>query len=78
MDVLFDWGWLVIEKTIIIFEITPALISENNLIADLSVTKKVLKTRLKSYGDEVADFHNKGMSKVYSNHACCNKDWFSS
>ena len=31
---------------------------------------KFLKTKIKSYGDEATDFHNKGMSKAGSNHTC--------
>ena len=29
-----------------------------------------MKTKLKSYGDEVTDFYNKGILKVYSNQIC--------
>ena len=29
-----------------------------------------LKTKVKSYGDEVADFYNKEITKVDSNHTC--------
>ena len=30
--------------------------------------KKILKTNLKSYGDETSDFHNKETPKASSNH----------
>ena len=32
--------------------------------------KKFLKTKIKSYGDETTDFHDKDISKVDSNHIC--------
>ena len=32
--------------------------------------KKFLKTKIKSYGDEATDFHNKESTKVGSNHTC--------
>ena len=32
--------------------------------------KNFLKTKIKSYGDEVTDFYNKEIPKVVSNHTC--------
>ena len=32
--------------------------------------KKIIKTKLKSYGDETADFHDKETAKVGSNYIC--------
>ena len=32
--------------------------------------KKLLKTKIKSYGDEATDFHDKEMPKAGSNHTC--------
>ena len=32
--------------------------------------KKILKTKTKSHGDEVVDFHNKKIHKEDSNHTC--------
>ena len=32
--------------------------------------KKILKTKIKSYGDEATDFHSKEIPKVDSNHTC--------
>ena len=32
--------------------------------------KKILRTKVKSHGDEVTDFYDKEIAKVASNHAC--------
>ena len=32
--------------------------------------EKFLKTKMKSYGDEVTDFYDKGIPEVGSNHTC--------
>ena len=32
--------------------------------------KKILKTKIKSYGNEITDFYDKGIPKVDSNHTC--------
>ena len=32
--------------------------------------KKILKTKIKSHDDEVIDFYDKKIPKVYSNHIC--------
>ena len=40
------------------------------MIASLSTIKVFLKTKVKSYGDEVTDFYNKEIPKVDSNHTC--------
>ena len=42
----------------ILFGIKSALIHKN-LIASLSIIKKILKTNIKSHGDEVSDFYDK-------------------
>ena len=55
-------------KNIILFGIKSALILKNNLIANLSITQKFLKTKIKYYRDEVRDFYNKTIPKVDSNH----------
>ena len=39
-DVLFDWSWWIIKKNIMIFGIKSAKVLKNNLIANLSTTKK--------------------------------------
>ena len=46
------------------------LASKKNLIAKLSIIKTILKTKIKSHGDEVTDFYDKEISKVDSNHTC--------
>ena len=46
------------------------VISKKNLIANLSKAKAFLKTKIKSHGDEVTDFHNKKTLKAVSNHTC--------
>ena len=43
---------------------------KKNLIANLYTIKKFLKTKIKTYGDETKDFHNKEMRKTGPNHAC--------
>ena len=35
--------------------------------------KKILKTKIKSYGDEATDFHDDEMLKPGSDHACSNR-----
>ena len=42
----------------ILFGIKSVLI-QKNLIASLSIIKKILKTSIKSHGDEVSDFYDK-------------------
>ena len=46
-------------KNIILFEIKSILILQKTLIANLSAIKKILKIKIKSYGDEFTDFHGK-------------------
>ena len=36
----------------------------------LSIIKIFLKTKMKSYGDEVTDFYGREIPKVDSNHTC--------
>ena len=45
------------------------LISKKEFDSD-HVYKNVLKTKIKSHGDEVIDFYNKEIPKVDFNHAC--------
>ena len=33
-------------------------------------SKKFLKTKIKSFGDEATDFHDKAFPKVWSNYTC--------
>ena len=40
------------------------------LIARLSLIKKLLKTKIKPYCNEVTDFYDKRMPKVVCNHTC--------
>ena len=56
-------------ENVILFGIKSALIQKNNLIVSLS-TIKILKTKIKSHGNEVTDFHVKEIPKVDSNHTC--------
>ena len=39
-------------------------------MTNLSTTKKILKTKTKSHGDEVTDVCNKKIAKVNSYHTC--------
>ena len=43
-------------------------ISKKNLIANLSITKNFLKTKIKPHGSEVTDLYDKEIPKVDSNH----------
>ena len=52
-----------------IFGIKSAIVLKKNLIMNPS-TKKIMKTKIKSYGDEAIDFHDKKISKVGSNYIC--------
>ena len=61
--------YFLIEVDVIPIGIKSALILKWNLIASLSLIK-CLKTKIKSYGDEVTDFYNKEILKVNSNHSC--------
>ena len=54
----------------ILFVIKSVLILKKDLIENLPITKKCLKTKIKSYGDEVKDFHDKEVHKVGSNYNC--------
>ena len=47
-----------------------ALILKENLIANLSTIKKILKTNLKSYSDEIIDFHDKQIRQEGSDYTC--------
>ena len=40
------------------------------MITNLFIVKKILKTKLKSDGDEVTDFYDKKLPKMDSNHIC--------
>ena len=40
------------------------------MIGSLSITKKNFKNKIKFYGAEVTDFHNKEIPEVDSNHTC--------
>ena len=46
-------------KNVIVFWINSELILKNNFIANSPPIKKFLKTKIKSYGDEATDFHDK-------------------
>ena len=54
----------------ILFGIKSVLILKKNLMANLSAIKKILKIKIKSYGDEARDFHDREIPKAGSNHTC--------
>ena len=56
-------------KNVMPFGRQSALIYKK-LIARLSLIKKLLKTKIKPYCNEVTDFYNKRMSKVVCNLTC--------
>ena len=43
---------------------------KKNLIESLHTMNNLLKTKMKSIGDEVTDFYDKEIPKVGSNHTC--------
>ena len=43
---------------------------KNELDSEPVYNKEFLKTKIKSYGDEVTDFYDKEIRKVGSNHSC--------
>ena len=69
LDGCIFWLKIMTWKNIMLCGIKSALILKNNLIARLSI-KNILKTKLKSYGDEVTDFYDKEITKVGSDHTC--------
>ena len=50
--------------------ITWAKVSADIKEAFGGFNKEFLKTKIKSHGDEVTDFYNKGIQQVDSNHTC--------
>lgn len=41
-----------------------------NLIVNLSTIKKILKTKIQSYGNEATNFHNKEIPLAGSDYTC--------
>ena len=69
MDVFFDWRWWLTGKNIILFGIKSKLIyKKKNLIAMPVYNKIILKTEIKSSGDEFTYFYGKEFPRVDSNH----------
>ena len=56
-------------KSLILFGIKSAQILKRNLIVNY-LQEKLLITKVKSYGDEATDFHNKEMPKINSDYTC--------
>ena len=50
--------------------IKSVIVLRKNLIAIPSTIKKVLKTKIKSYGGKATDFHDKKIPKKDSNYTC--------
>ena len=69
------WIYFLIEddnllKKIILFGIKSVLILKKEFHSKPVYNEKILKTKIRSYGDEVTDFYNKEIHKVDSNHTC--------
>ena len=69
------WIYFLIEdvillKNIILYEINSELILKMNLIVNLSTIKKILKTKIQSYGNEATNFHNKEIPLAGSDYTC--------
>ena len=66
MDVFFDWRWWLLEKYNNIWDkVSPDIKKEFD--SEPVCNKNFLKTKIKSHGDEVTDFHNKKIPDVDSN-----------
>ena len=68
MDIFFDWRWWL-EKYHTNWDIVSADIKKE-FDSEPVYDKTFLKTKIKSCGDEVTDFHDKEIPKVDSNHIC--------
>ena len=55
-------------KNIILFGIKSVLILKKEVDRKLVNNKKFLNPKIKSYGDEATDFHDKDIPKMDSNH----------
>ena len=53
-----------------LFGIKSAIIWKKNLIVNLFTIKHFKNNKIKSYNDEVTDFHDKEVPKVWSNYTC--------
>ena len=67
MDVFFDWRWWLKYNTI--WHKDSADIRKE-FYNESAHHKEYLKTKIKSHGDEVTDFHDKEIPKVDSNQTC--------
>ena len=54
----------------ILFGINSVLILKKEFDSEPVSNKSFLKTKLKSHGDEVADFYDKKIPELDSNHTC--------
>ena len=57
-------------KNAILFGIKQALILKKEFKSESVYNKKFLKTKIKSYGDEVTDFHHKQIPQTGSDCTC--------
>ena len=67
-----NWMYFLLEmmpywKNIILFRIKSVLISKNQFDSEPVYNKNFLNIKI-NYGDEVTDFHDKGIPKVDCNH----------
>ena len=69
MDLFFDWRCWLMKKYNIIWDKVSADI-KNKVDWERVCKKTFLKTKTKSYGDEVTDFYDKVIHKINSNHTC--------
>ena len=53
-----------------LFGIKSAIVWKKNLIVNLFTIKHFKYNKIKSYNDQVTDFHDKEVPKVGSNYAC--------
>ena len=65
----FDWRWWLIKKIWYCWDKVRSDIKKEFYIKPV-YNKEFLKTKKKSHGDEVADFYDKEIRKVDSNHTC--------
>ena len=66
MDLFFDWRWLI-KKYNTVWDTISANIKKE-FDCEPVYNKKILKTKIKSHGDELTDFYDQEIPKVDSNH----------
>ena len=69
MDLHFDWRWWLIRKISYCLGQSQRWYKKE-FHSEPVYNEKLFKTEIKSYSDETADFYDKEIPKVGSNHTC--------